>query len=213
VKNSAVDAYCYPGTILLRNLADIRDAEKLAAFEAAFVATRLLRLSEHPLTGAFDTARLQATHRWLFGGVYSWAGQLRQHTGTMAKQRATGTVVTYPNPTYIQAAIEDLFHQLAAENELRNLTLPTFAARAAHYYGELDAAHPFREGNSRTLRQFFADLARNAGYALTWAHVSHTQDLRDQLFHARDLAVLRGDSSALANIMEQGLRPVEPEIR
>jgi cell filamentation protein len=32
--------------------------------------------------------------------------------------------------------------------------------------------HPFREGNGRTLRIFFSQLAENAGYSLDWRAVN-----------------------------------------
>jgi cell filamentation protein len=71
------------------------------------------------------------------------------------------------------------------------------AQRLAYYYGDLDAIHAFREGNSRTLRAFTADLAQAAGYRLVWAKVG---EQRQQLYHARDVAVMRGDTSELAGI-------------
>ncbi|NJM92546.1 MAG: hypothetical protein HC861_07920 [Rhodospirillaceae bacterium] len=42
----------------------------------------------------------------------------------------------------------------------------TFAARAAHYHGELNAIHPFREGNGRAVRVWLVHLARQAGHDL-----------------------------------------------
>jgi hypothetical protein len=76
-------------------LNDIRDSSELEAFEAAMVSIRLVRLTEEPIQGAFDAARLQETHRRIFGGVYEWAGQFRKNTGTMTKQREAGNIVTY----------------------------------------------------------------------------------------------------------------------
>jgi cell filamentation protein len=93
--------------------------------------------------------------------------------------------------------------QLKSEDYLQHLTLEAFAARAAHFYGELDAVHPFREGNSRTLRLFFYGLAHKAGYLLDWAVLGTAEDVesvRQRLYRARDLAVMRADSSALTEI-------------
>ena len=69
-------------------------------------------------------------------------------------------------PPYVQSALVEMLIKLQQENFLCNLPSKSFAARAAFYYGEIDAIHPFREGNSRTLRQFLADLAREAGYRI-----------------------------------------------
>jgi len=42
----------------------------------------------------------------------------------------------------------------------------TFAAAAANFYSELNAAHPFIEGNGRTMRLFLQMIAENADYSL-----------------------------------------------
>jgi cell filamentation protein len=41
-----------------------------------------------------------------------------------------------------------------------------FAEKAAHFLGELNAIHAFREGNGRTQLTFFALLAHRAGQPL-----------------------------------------------
>jgi cell filamentation protein len=200
VKKSSADPYCYPGTEVLRNLKNIRDPEKLAAFEAEKVALHLARLREEPLHGPFDLNRLLATHRHIFSGIYAWAGELRRDTGTMKKFRQ-GHLVTYGDSAFVLPALGDLFKKLSGEDFLRGLTPEAFAVRAAYFYGEFDAIHPFREGNSRTLRQFFRDLAQAAGYILDWTAASATEEQRQQIVLARDIAVMRGDSSPLAGII------------
>ncbi len=46
-----------------------------------------------------------------------------------------------------------------------------FFERLAHYYCEFNVAHPFREGNGRTQRVLFENLAINAGYAVRWKFI------------------------------------------
>lgn len=38
--------------------------------------------------------------------------------------------------------------------------------KAADLFGDINALHPFREGNGRTQREFFYHLAKNAKYKL-----------------------------------------------
>jgi cell filamentation protein len=206
VKSSPVDPYCYPGTNILRNLLDLRDEVELNSFEAAMVAIHLVRLTEEPIEGEFGTARLRETHRRIFGSVYEWAGQLRKNTGTMTKQRPAGHRVTYGDSAYVESGLLDTFEKLKRENFLRGSQADSFAIRSAHFYGELDAIHPFREGNSRTLRQFFSDLAREAGFKIDWTATSATAEDREALILARDIAVVRGDSSSLAHILRTHLQ-------
>jgi len=79
------------------------------------------------------------------------------------------------------------------------------AVRLAFYYSEPEAIHGFRDGDSRTLRMFTADLAASAGQRLDWSRVARTEEDRERLYHARDLAVMRGDTSELAQIISAAL--------
>jgi cell filamentation protein len=68
------DPYVYPGTSVLRNRLDIRNAELLESFEAEMFT---LRASELLPEGNFNAAHFCAVHRHLFGDVYDWAGTYR----------------------------------------------------------------------------------------------------------------------------------------
>jgi len=57
-------------------------------------------------------------------------------------------------------------------NYLKELDNDLFCEKLSYYFNELNAAHPFREGNGRTLRAFFDILAEQAGYRLDWNKVS-----------------------------------------
>lgn len=74
----ANDPYCYPGTDVLRNLAEIRDPKALERFEADATAANIIELRRNLIKGPFDTDRLQETHRRIFGNVYPWAGRIPQ---------------------------------------------------------------------------------------------------------------------------------------
>ncbi len=200
----ANDPYCYPGTDILRNLEDIRDKAALDRFEADAVAVGLINLKRNPIKGPFDAARLKETHRRIFGRVYPWASEFRQGIGMMGKNRS-GFVVAYGPSENVPTALDEAFTKLKAEGNLQGLDSARFAIRLAFYYSELDAIHPFREGNSRTLRAFTSDLAQAAGHRLEWARVGQTTEDRQRLYHARDLAVMRGDTAELAAIIASAL--------
>jgi cell filamentation protein len=197
---SAHDPYVYPGTNVLRNLEDLRDQVALSRFEADAVAVCLIDLGRNPIQGAFDIRRLQETHRRIFGKVYPWAGEFRKDIGMLAKNRS-GFVVAYGPSQNIPGALAGAFAALKAENDLRGLDAAVMAKRLAYYYGELDAIHAFRDGNSRTLRAFTTDLAEAAGHRLDWARAAQAEQDRQRLYHARDLAVMHGDLSELAAII------------
>ena len=78
----------------------------------------------------------------------------------------------------MEANLKSTFAKLAAENHLKGLDADAFANRAAYYLGELNAIHPFREGNGRAQREFIRELAAEAGYRINWNRVTRAADVR-----------------------------------
>jgi hypothetical protein len=98
------DPYCYSGTFVLKNRADLRDQRRLEAFELEMSSLR----AEEPLPkGRFGPAHYRAVHHHLFGDVYTWAGRYR--TVRTAKG---GNVFCYPE--HIEAQMDALFARLRA---------------------------------------------------------------------------------------------------
>jgi cell filamentation protein, protein adenylyltransferase len=71
-------------------------------------------------------------------------------------------------PEHIESYGAEIFGKLAEENRLRGLDRESFIDRLAHYLGDVNALHPFRDGNGRAQRAFFAQLASDVGYRLDW---------------------------------------------
>jgi len=157
--------------------------------ETPLALRRLLELQLNPIAGEFDTKHLRAIHRYIFQDVYDWAGELR--TVSISKPGAA-----FPPPDYLQANLDALFAGLARENWLKNLSAPTWAQRAAYFLGEINAIHPFREGNGRTQREFIRELAHAGGHLLLWPGVS-----QQEMILASQLSFLRQDYSALERIL------------
>lgn len=59
----------------------------------------------------------------------------------------------------------------------------------AEIYSKLDYLHPFRDGNSRTIREFTRKLALRAGFEMNWEKSNLNQEKRNELYIARDIAV------------------------
>ena len=150
-------------------------------------------------------ARLKATHKAIFREVYDWAGQFRENIGAMQKYRPMGYPVVYPPSTFIPQEMDRIFAELRSEAKLQGLSLDEFAERAAVYYGDMDGTHPFREGNSRTLRQFFLDLALAAGFRLDWGASGVDEAARQRLYRARDEAAMQRKPAALKAIFRVAL--------
>jgi cell filamentation protein len=191
----ANDPYLIPGTATLRNLAGFTDPDELTLIEHRSSRGRSVELRLRPLPGRYDLAHLCAFHRHLFGDIYDWAGQLR--TVNIVKG---STPFAYAN-ALIPAAAE-LFDQLASEQFLRRLDHTIFVARAAHYLTELNALHPFREGNGRTQRAFLFQLAIDAGWHIDWDTVTAQQNT------TASVASFAGDEAAFVALLSPITTPV-----
>ncbi|MFC3337495.1 Fic/DOC family protein [Paracandidimonas soli] len=164
MKYSDADAYIDPETGVLKNKLGLTTDTSLEEAEASVAFLRALELEQHPIKGNFDLTHLQAIHKKLFGDIYEWAGQIRTVDISKGNTR-------FANITYIQSEAKRLTDQLRNEQYLEGLSTEQFSQRAAHYLGELNVLHPFRDGNGRTLRVFMGQLAQNAGYEIRWENI------------------------------------------
>lgn len=150
------DPYCYPGGSVLRNKANLTSPDALERFETAMTFAR----SEEPLPhGRLSATHYRKIHHHLFQDVYAWAGKYR--TIRIAKG---DSVFCYPEN--IPSEMSRVFSDLRDHNLFRGLTTDEFAEAAAHFLAELNAIHPFREGNGRTQLTFLTLLADVAGHPL-----------------------------------------------
>ena len=189
----ADDTYCYPGTDVLRNKAEITTAEDLDAYEGELSTLRSIEILENPIAGQFDLAHLQRIHLALFQDVYDWAGKIRTVDISRGNSR-------FANVRFIESAANDIFNKLARENWLRGLDADTLSKRLAHYLSEINALHPFREGNGRVQRIFISQLSQSAGYQLDYSDLE-----QEQIYRAMELA-FNGDELILANLILERLQ-------
>ncbi len=157
------DPYLDPSSGVLRNRLGITDPDELAAVEAALTASRLVDLERRRLPGGYDLAHLQAFHRYIFADVYDWAGELR--TVAIAK----GGLFCLPQ--HLASYGAEVFGKLAAADRLRGLPRERFVARLAEFLADVNALHPFREGNGRVQRAFVSQLAHDAGHHIDWVRM------------------------------------------
>lgn len=153
---TVADPYCYPGTTVLRNRLGLTDQALLDAFELDMTTQRA---SEPLPAGRLSYSHYRAVHRHLFQDVYGWAG--RPRTVRIAKGQST-----FAYPEHIDREMRRIFRGLRDRRRLRGLSRDAFARGAAAFLAEVNAVHPFREGNGRTQLAFLALLAYRAGHAL-----------------------------------------------
>ncbi|MCB1467511.1 MAG: Fic family protein [Rhizobiaceae bacterium] len=153
------DPYSYKGTATLKNKLGLRDPALLEAFELEMPTLRALE----PLPlGKFDPPHYRRVHRHLFQDVYSWAGRYR--TVRTAKG---GNPFCFPEN--IDGEMNRVFAEIPEAMSAENADV--FISKTAHFLGELNAIHPFREGNGRSQLSFTAMLGEHAGYSFDFARV------------------------------------------
>ena len=162
--------YCYPSSDVLVNLLDCRDERLLRKKERLLTSMRLIELLHQPISGSFDFEHLKAIHRHIFQDVYGWAGMVR--TADIAKGNM------FCKTEFIERQAQALFDQLRFERDAFSALGPEeMAERLAYYLAEINALHPFREGNGRAQREFIRSLAVSQGYVLHYERIEKDEML------------------------------------
>ena len=188
------DPYCYPGTNVLKNKLGIHDDAELMDEERNFTNLREEELLRSQIRGKFDLKHLQKIHQYLFQDIYDWAGKIR--TVDIAKGNLFCKV------ELIKPQAEIIFDGLKSEKYLRGLNVKDFTERLAYYLGEINALHPFREGNGRAEREFIRELAFQNGYFLAFKDVK-----KEELIEASKASFL-GNYLPLFDMLSSSLRPI-----
>ena len=144
----------------------------------------------------FDSAHLKALHRQLFQDVYEWAGEFR----TVGLARGEGEDTSFIPPLEIELPIAHVAQRVDSDR-LRGTDSDGLVGEVTYLYDYLNFAHPFREGNGRTQREFFAQLLAESGRAMSWDSVA-----MEELHRACHSARTIGDTQLLEQVMAVALR-------
>lgn len=187
--------YCYPGSDVLINHFSIKDDNKLKELEAVYA---LLRLSELKLKEPADPVDLDAfidIHRTILQDVYPFAGELR-------KEMISKGSSSFAHPDHIEDQLKRIFSELRDEDYLKGLPRDVMIPRLAHYLAELNALHPFREGNGRTVREFARQLMLNAGYELDWEKIAGPAEIINAFVDS-----FNATNETLENLLDEMIKP------
>lgn len=161
------DPYCYPDSRTLKNKLGIHDFDELSLAERKLAKYRNRELLDSPVKGNFDFEHLKSIHAYLFQDIYDWAGKVR--TVDIAKDNL------FCRYFAIESEATRIFSELKNEKYLESLDVAHFSSRLAYYFSEINALHPFREGNGRTQREFIRQLAYQNGYFLSFRGITQEE--------------------------------------
>lgn len=187
--------YCYPDSDILINLFDLMDEDKLKEVEKVYTLFRLSELQMKKPADPLDMEAFLAIHRCILQDVYPFAGELR-------KEMISKGSSSFAHPEFIESQLKKIFEELASENYLKDLPRGEMFPRLAYFLAELNALHPFREGNGRTVREFARQLMLNAGYRLNWEKIPEPAEIINAFVDS-----FNANNDRLENLLNEILTP------
>ena len=165
----SVDKYVYPDTNILINKFNCRDADKLREIEALSTGGNLAYLQLHPIKGNFDFKHLKDIHHFIFQDMFDWAGQIR--TIDIGKNNL------FCRAQFIDSYAESVFGDFFSSCYEARTDRERFVDIFAKHYADMNALHPFREGNGRAQREFARELCIECGYVFDLTQTTHEEML------------------------------------
>ncbi len=142
----------------LENKLGIMESAELARAEEKISKKKALELFENGLLDKFEIGTfkgLSQIHKYLFGEIYDFAGEMR--TVNIAKGG-----FRFAPLMYLEAALENI----------AKMPQSTFD-EIIEKYVEMNVAHPFREGNGRSMRIWLdAILKKELQVVVDWSKVN-----------------------------------------
>jgi cell filamentation protein len=144
----------------LRNLTKEKDPEIVRRLEHTSFMTGIdAALQRLAKVKRLSYADVLETHRILFEAVYPWAGQDRRTTAPDLV--ISKGPVLFAHPDHIERAVE---YALAHGHDQKFMR-----EKPGVIIGYLAYAHPFLDGNGRTIMVVHGVMAQRAGFSIEWA--------------------------------------------
>ena len=180
--------YCYKGTDVLINKLNIPNVEDLFNAERFLVSLRIAAFNDNPVKGNFDFEYLKSIHKYLFQDIYIWAGDIRNCN--ISKQDL------FCLSDYIENYAKEIFYKLKEEKYFIEYDNETTLEKLVELFADINALHPFREGNGRSQRVFIEMLAKINGVYLDLTSVSK----KDMIIASHDS--INGNYEKLRNMFK-----------
>ncbi len=190
----SVDKYVYPGTHVLINKFGCRDAKQLQELEARSTMGNLVYLQLHPVSGVFDFKHLKDIHYFIFQDVFDWAGQIR--TVDIGKNNL------FCRAVFINDYAKEVFDDFYTSCQEASGDKDAFVEQVVSHYADMNALHPFREGNGRSQREFTRELCLKCGYVFDLTSTTYKE-----MVQASVISFDKGDNSKLRAIFDKCIVP------
>lgn len=199
--------YTYPNGVLINKL-DIQDQKELDEVEASLTYLRLTNLSMQKLKFSFDLNYYLAIHKYIFQDIYSFAGEIKD-------ENISKGGIPFCRPEYVSIMMKETLDDLR-KKIIKVTTKESYIKQLAYFYGEINAIHPFREGNGRTLREYLRQLVEVLNnylplpaYELDYSNV--TEEMRYNLIQGSIESMKNFDYSLLEKFFASVLKEKQIE--
>ncbi|MFR7880732.1 MAG: Fic family protein [Christensenellales bacterium] len=146
------DPYVYDDTNILKNLANIKEQNKLDDYETTMVNLGIIKLLKSDIE-IVKVNDIFLIHKILFENVYDWAGEKRVINIYKTEPILNGLSVNYSDYkkidfelTKIQKALDSTKWEDLPKNEMINKVVKIISS--------IWRVHSFREGNTRVVTLF-----------------------------------------------------------
>ena len=178
------DPYFYPDTEVLKNRLGIMDDAELRKAEADYVSLNLAELARDDTVRVFDFATLCQMHYRIFRDIYEWAGKPRIVNIEKVEEALNGISVEYSDVFDIEKDAKAVLTDMNLYG-WRKASLEEAARSFSDFMARLWKAHPFREGNTRTVVTFCAMFIEEQGiYIESELFKDNAKYMRDALVAA-----------------------------
>lgn len=199
---------------VLTNQLGITDKEELRRVEYLITKRKSNEiLSGKALAGiqGYGLERQQAIHQHLFEGIYEWAGKVR--TVPSSKGMGGGLVSIFANPDEIRQVWGLLEKKTALFARAENLSFEQKLEELTDIFIQANHAHPFPEGNGRSLQVFMRQLAAEQGIRL-----DYSKNNKDEWNHASAISGLYGvfwedNGEKYVNLLPSNKEPIKAIFR
>lgn len=177
------DPYLYDDVDILKNLADIKDTNKLRAAEADITNLAMAGIYNRQYD-KFNTETLQDVHHSIFGQIYEWAGEFRTIQMIKSEEVLGGDTVRYAYPKEIKKQLNAAMKEISKlKRDGKNDHEIVF--RMVRIISQIWQIHPFREGNTRSVIVFAVLFAKSLGFEVEHELFSkHSSYVRNALVWA-----------------------------
>jgi cell filamentation protein len=162
-KEAGMDGDVLRNKLGIKNQKELDDAETILLSDTYEFFFKKLKTDGLLL----DLSLLFKLHKYFLSPLYSWAGKMRRIN------ISKGDVLFAP-AEYLEQSLKTFETEFAKLAPSSGDTKKVAAHKLAVIHNELNALHPFREGNGRTIRLFLDLVAAAVGYEpIDWGNSSH----------------------------------------